>query len=58
MKQLFVAVHHHEYGITVWPFKCEIIPVDLVKRLGINVEYEKNEYVDIEKLHMENLPEF
>ena len=58
MIRTFVAVHHHEFGITVWPFKAEVIPSDLVKLLGINVEYDKDEYIDIEELHLENIPDF
>lgn len=49
MKELYIAVHHHEYGSSVYVVSSSVFPSEeeLVKLLDIDFEEHKGEFIDI-----------
>jgi len=49
-KELYIAVHHHHYGISVYPVLSDHLPSEeeIIKVWNIDFEPDKDEYIDIE----------
>jgi hypothetical protein len=49
-KELYIAVHHHGYGISVFPVLSDHLPSqeEIIKVWNIDFEPDKDEYIDIE----------
>ena len=48
-KKLYIAVHHHDYGISVFPVLSNHLPSqkEIIRVWNIDFEPDKNEYIDI-----------
>ena len=59
-KHTYVAVHHHDYGVTVNLFQTTLLPqelelmsdVELAKRVCLNFETGKGESLDIYEVNL------
>ncbi len=50
-KDLYIAVHHHRFGVSVYPVLCSHYPSleEIIEAWKIDFEPEREEYIDIEE---------
>lgn len=57
---LWVLIHEHEYGETIYPFTADTEPVDhnlLTEQLGIDYEPDRDETIELHRIeNLESIP--
>jgi hypothetical protein len=59
-KQLWMAIHHHRFGVDGYLFRAAECPDEetMVRKLEINYEPDRDEYIDVSTVVEQHIVEF